>query len=346
MIPYLLLLLLIVAIAVMSGLQSRPWRTGGVIAAVLLMLFAGFRSNGPDYFDYLQMVDAMSASAGIIDWPARLLIGKDPLFGVLVLAIASAGVSAQWLIMSSAILSVGAKWRAFQHTFGGAAAGLLASLGTYYFLHDFTQVRVAIAIGLCFLSLIALHEKRRGASIGWGLLATGFHASAVLYLLLAWTTVLEARRGRWMLAGLVVIVLAIARAASAIIAEVDERTALQLEEAGTSLTPILVASVHLAALAWLYRESRSRWPEIPGLLRACMMLCTAALPMLIGFRTLSTAAAFRFYELLDAFSVFILVAAFVRGTAPMKLVVVALCAISLAIAFRSGVLPDYSLASF
>ena len=117
----------------------------GTLIALLLFAFAGARGASTDYDQYVAMYDLMR-SAGDVAWPVRLLIGKDPLFGAIILGVVTAGLGAQWLFTCAAALSVGVKWAVFERTFGNAAAALLATLFGYYFLHDFTQIRSGIAI--------------------------------------------------------------------------------------------------------------------------------------------------------------------------------------------------------
>jgi len=346
MLPYVLLFLIIGGLAIISTLGSKPLRLAGAVAAIVLALFAGMTGDSVDYFAYEGIFNAMSA-ADNLDWPIRILIGKDPLFGTLVLGTVMAGAGVQLMFLSSALIGISIKWRAFERVFESAAVPFFVLLCGYFFLHEFTQIRAGIALGFCFISLVLKCEGGHDrAAFAWAFLAVGFHASVVLYLILMWIVTMPPRRA-WIWSGAVVALLLLgARAASSVIAQFDTRTEDQLSATGSSITPLLIAAVRLAILAWIWSDLRKRSDENARLLQACMILCIAAVPFLVVLRGLSSVMAFRFYELFDAFSVFILSASLLRGSVIAQVASLALCAASMFIHFHDDLIPSYVFGSF
>jgi hypothetical protein len=339
---YVLVLSLALALSAVSSVAPRMARGSGLLLGGFLVAFAGLRGNSTDYQEYVLLFDLMQ-QASDFDWSTRIFIGKDPLFGALMLSIIDLGANVQWLFLIAALGSVGLKLYAFNRALGRTAVPLLVSLCTYFFLHDYTQVRAAIAIALCFVSLIALCEGRFWQSLAFWLLAVGFHASAALFLPLAILAQLRGRRAHLALTIAVALIFATARFAFSELATVDERTAFQLDQTGTSLTPLLINGTRLIALIWLYRSTSSYWKRQRKLMRSCMLLCVVAVGLQIGLRDVSTALAFRMFELFDALSVFILSGSLIRGTVAGRVVSILLLAQQLALNIYAGLLTPYSI---
>ena len=335
-----------VAVSLLAALGLHAPRLAkgcGALIALVLFAFAALRSDSTDYEQYVAMYDLMRATNNVA-WPLRLLIGKDPMFGGVILGVVTLGLSAQWLFVSAAALSVGVKWAAFGRAFGNAAAALLVTLFGYYFLHDFTQIRSAIAIPFCFIALQDACSGRPWRAALWTAFGATFHASAILCLPMIWLTTLDGRRAYLATLVFVVLAIAFARITYSHVADFDDRTAMQADKTGTSLTPLVVATLRMFVLLGIHRAIRERWPAMARVLRACMILCLAAVPFLFGLRGLSSTMAFRFYELLDAFSVFILAAALIRGPILARLAALALCIASIIVHVHNGLLGDYVLA--
>lgn len=343
---YLAVLVFAMALWALSQNAPRIASGCGFILAIVLMAFAGLRGDSTDYEQY-EVIFGLMKDAGDVDWWLRILIGKDPLFGSLMLLVITAGLSSQWLFVSAAVLGIGTKWAAFNRAYGAATAPLLATLFGYYFLHDFTQIRAGIALGFCFVSLVLKCEGGHNrAAFVWGLLAVGFHASAALYLMLMWVVTLQPRRA-WIFSLMIVALLLLgARAESALVSSFDDRTDPTLDTTGSSITPLLIAGVRLAILVWIWYDLRKRSEDNARLLQASIILCAVAVPMLIVLRGLSAIMAFRFYELLDAFSVFLLGASLARGSTASRLVSLALCVASILVHMHNDLIPAYVFGTF
>ncbi|HRC39106.1 MAG TPA: EpsG family protein, partial [Rubrivivax sp.] len=149
--------------------------------AATLVVFAGMRADSVDYAGYQEMFDWMVELD--LDYPERLFFAKDVLFGVLMDALQRAGGNLQALFLAAALLSVGLKQLAFARAFGGnTAVPWLVTLCLSFFLHDFTQIRTAIALALCFLALQHLVAGRVKRWFWLTLAAAGFHLSAIFFL--------------------------------------------------------------------------------------------------------------------------------------------------------------------
>lgn len=317
----------------------------GFGAALVLALFAGLRADSTDYQEYVVLYDLMQ-DADDVAWPFRLLIGKDPLFGGLMLVLVQWGAHVQWLFLTAATLSMGLKWRAFQTCFGQSALPLLVCLSTYYFLHDLTQIRAGIAIALCMVALVSMARGQQSHALMLMVIACGFHLSAAMLIPLSMAAARPGRQGHWLVTLLTLTYIAGAHAALALLADFDERASAQLDLTGTSLVPLLLNGSRLAVLIWLTRRTLPAWPEVAPLLQMCLRLSCAGLALQIGFRDISSALAFRSFELLDAFSVFILAAALLRGGKLTATVAVGMCLMALTLAIHGELLPDYAVGSF
>jgi len=116
---------------------------------------------------------------------------------------------------------------------------------------------------------------------------------------------------------------------------------------GTSWMPVLLAMVKIALLTWMLPTVRARSAApVRPLLDHSLLLCWVAVAFIFGFQTASSALAFRTYELFDAFSVFIVAAAFISGTMGTRIGAIALCLVALLVFAQAGLLVPYSLAVF
>ena len=318
----------------------------GLAAGAILILLAGLRSTSVDYDDYLLLFELMRVAEDI-DFPARLFLGKDLLFGALMATVIAAGSEAPMLFTASAVLSVGAKWVAFNRAFGQAAAPLLAAASLYYFMHDFTQIRVAIAIGLLYWALVELSLERPYRATALAAAGVLFHASAGLLLLYA--PLLRLRGApRLLVAAVLTAALVIGMPiALGMLDVLGARGELDAGNRGTSWMPLLLAGLKIMLLTWMLPavRARSATPLRP-LLDHCLLLCWVAVGFILGFQTASSALAFRTYELFDAFSVFIVAAAFVNGPMSSRIAALALCSVALLVFAQAGLMTPYSLARF
>lgn len=343
---YLLTLAGVSILAWLSVLVPRSGYVLGLIVGVVLMLLAGLRGNSVDYAEYLFLFELMNAGE-LIDLPARLFLGKDLLFGALMATVIAAGGGGSMLFAASAVISVGVKVIAFNRAFGQSAAPLLASLALYFFLHEFTQVRVGIALGWLYWALVEFSLDRPRRAVAIALVGVLFHASAGMLLL--YGPVLRMRGAtRFVVAGLLTMALVLAMPlALDMLDALGARGELESGRTGTSWLPVLLALAKIALLTWMLPTVRARSAApLRPLLDHSLLLCWVAVAFILGFQTASSALAFRTYELFDAFSVFIVAAAFVNGTMGSRIAALALCTVALLVFAQAGLLVPYSLATF
>lgn len=343
---YLLTLAGVSIAAWLSVIAPRSGYALGLIVGIVLMLLAGLRATSVDYDQYLFLFELMVAGE-VIDLPARLFIGKDLLFGTLMAAVIGAGGGAPMLFAASAVISVGAKVIAFNRAFGQAAAPLLASFALYFFLHDFTQVRVGIAMGWLSWALVELSLDRPRRAVVIGLVGVLFHASAGILLL--YGPVLRTRGvARFVLAGLLTIGLVLAMPVALDLLDVlGARGELDSSQTGTSWLPVLLALAKISLLTWLLPTVRARSAApLRPLLDHSLLLCWVGVAFILGFQTSSSALAFRTYELFDAYSVFIVAAAFIHGSTSARIAALALCVVALLVFAQAGLLVPYGVVDF
>jgi EpsG family len=333
-------------LAWLSILVPRSAHALGLIVGVMLMLLAGLRGDSVDYPEYLLLYELMNAAESI-ELPARLFLGKDLLFGALMATVIAAGGSGPVLFAASAVISVGVKIIAFNRAFGQAAVPLFASLALFFFLHDFTQVRVGIALAWLYWALVEFSLGRPGRALALALVGTLFHASAGMLLLYG-----PALRMRGVLrlvaAGLLTALLVLAMPIALDLLDVlGARGELDEGKRGTSGLPIVLALIKIALLTWMLPTVRARSAAaLRPLLDHCLLLCWVAVVFILGFQTASSALAFRTYELFDAFSVFIVAAALINGTLATRAAALALCIVAMVVYAQAGLLFPYSLAAF
>ena len=95
-----------------------------------------------------------------------------------------------------ALGSVGVKMALFAR-YGGSLFGcVMAYLSYFFLLHEMTQIRVGLAIGLLYFSWFSWMEGRRRAYYFFGLLAALFHVSCLIFLIAPWMLAVHRKR-RW-----------------------------------------------------------------------------------------------------------------------------------------------------
>jgi len=343
---YVLTLAGVSILAWLSILVPRSGYMLGLLVGVVLMLLAGLRGDSVDYAEYLLLYELMNAGE-LIELPARLFLGKDLLFGALIASVIAVGGSGPVLFAASAVISVGVKVIAFNRAFGQAAVPLLASMALYFFLHDFTQVRVGIALAWLYWALVEFSLDRPRRALAIGLVGVLFHASAGMLLL--YGPVLRMRgAARFLAAGLLTVLLVLAMPVALDLLDVlGARGELDEGKRGTSGLPVVLALIKIALLTWMLPIVRARSDAaLRPLLDHCLLFCWVAVLFILGFQTASSALAFRTYELFDAFSVFIVAAALIRGSVGTRAAALALCGVAMLVYAHAGLLFPYSLAAF
>jgi len=320
--PYIVIgLILIILGAIVSILEHRRGyfvRLLDVVLLAVLVAFAGLRAQSLDYADYVIMFESIrdSTSGQFLD---RIMIGKDLLFGALIAALAELGLGQISLFVSAALLSVGIKFVAFRMAFGSAALGLIIYFFTYYFLHDFTQIRAAISIGFCFCCLVFLARGKVREFLIAAPLAVGFHSQAALFVAVTLPLVFGFERGlKWMLLISTALV-GLAPILMRLVVAYADRPGIGLGEEAASTNLVLANIVNTALLGAAYLGSRSHIKttfEIK-IASASMILVLTGLLFLLGTYEVSMTLGSRASEMFMCFGVFVMVAAIRAPSSPV-----------------------------
>lgn len=344
--PYVLLFGWAALAAVLAAATPALRRPMAAALVLTLVVFAGLRGDSVDYAGYQVMFELM-AELGL-DYPERLFFGKDVLFGALMDVLQRLGGGLQSMFLVAALLAIGLKQVAFARAFGGnTAVAWLVTLCLSFFLHEFTQIRTAISLALCFLALQHLVEGRVKPWLWLSLVATGFHLSALVFVPFAsLLLVSKPRRGAaWaaMMGALVLAMLGLFQ----VIAQVDPRLANHGEQTGLNWTALAVAAFKLALLAataWALHRQGTRIAAVARLIWPCVMFVATGVVLLFVMRDVASALAFRLYEFFDAFSVFVIAAGLMQRRAVPVVLALGYCAFGVLLQWLPGLLTPYEFA--
>ncbi|MBK7459510.1 MAG: EpsG family protein [Betaproteobacteria bacterium] len=344
--PYLMLFAWAIVAAMLARVTPALRRPVGAAMAATLVVFAGMRADSVDYAGYREMFDWMVELD--LDYPERLFFAKDVLFGVLMDALQRAGGNLQALFLAAALLSVGLKQLAFARAFGGnTAVPWLVTLCLSFFLHDFTQIRTAIALALCFLALQHLVAGRVKRWLWLTLAAAGFHLSAILFLPVAGVLLFAPRRRgmAWavMTGGLVLALMGLFQ----LVASIDLRLASHGEITGLNWTALAVATFKLAlltAIALTLRHGTQRLEAAARLVWPCVMFVATGVVLLFALHDMASALAFRLYEFFDAFSIFVIALGLMQRHAVPVLLSLGYCAFGVLLQWLPGLFTPYQFA--
>jgi len=307
--------------------------------AVLLPLLAvtALRGYSTDYDGYVELFDAMVQFD--FPYPERLFLAKEPLMSLLIDALLWLGAGPQWMFVVMALLAIGLKQRAFARVFRGETAVAWAvALSLHFFLHEFTQSRVAVTLAACFLGLLAALDRRPWAWLAWCLFGVGWHVSALLFMAVSAALWLPPRWRSAGYAGATAAICALLLLAFGWLGTVDLRAGEYEGGAGISGLMTAVAVFKLVLLVLLAHWLR-RWPvshALQPMVAPVLSMVVCGLVMLLALRGVSSVIAFRFYEFFDAFAVFIVAGALMQRRPAPVLTALAYCALGVAL----QVLPD------
>lgn len=346
--PYAVFIGWSVLLAAISWVRPRCAPYCGFVLLLSAILFAGFRGDSADYAEYVMRYRAMETSG--LPLLVRLYIGKDPWFGGVILALQSVGLRVQALFLVSAALALGLKAKAFTRFFGSYLTPLLATICTTYFLHEYTQIRVAIAVGFAFVGLVALCEGRRKVWALCSLLSVGFHISA-LAVIMCELPFLVALDGAWWLAawggaclGAMIAMSSLLTLLSNIVSRVETYAS------GEAVTAhaILVVCFKLAAVSLLTNLvlSGELAPEKRRLIKACYFMEVMGCGIFFTNAHNAPGLGFRLMELLDGFSVFIIAAAFLWRNALSWALAFSYCTAMIILVAVSDLMVPYRFATY
>lgn len=130
-----------------------------------------------DYETYLQNYAEINGQA----WSA--VIVQDPLYATMVWLCGHIGIPAVLFYMSFAVGTLAVKLVALHRLCSRRTLPIALYMCSYFFLHEFTQMRAGLAIGIWMLALLELPRSRR-RYLALTLLASLVHVQAVLGLLI------------------------------------------------------------------------------------------------------------------------------------------------------------------
>ncbi|MFZ5553091.1 MAG: EpsG family protein [Bacteroidota bacterium] len=129
------------------------------IMVLLLSLFSGLRSptSDQDYLNYLIWLNPESSME-----EGYTLSSKDPLFQFMGILLRSDEGNLILLMVAISIISLSIKIRVFRspYYYGLLGLGLLFVISRFFLVHEFTQVRAALAISIATLGLIYSLERK------------------------------------------------------------------------------------------------------------------------------------------------------------------------------------------
>lgn len=177
----------IIAALLSSRLQVKGLLAIWCISATLTVILMPMGSG--DYSNYLLDFNSIN------EQPLASVIVKDPLYATVVWLFGHLGGAGTVFYAGLAILGLGIKLFAVRSLSGGRSLPVALYMCSFFFLHDFTQIRAGLAIGLWML---ALSQLSRGPLRYLLLtsLATLIHIQAALgFVLLGMLAVVRTRSG-------------------------------------------------------------------------------------------------------------------------------------------------------
>ena len=187
MLVYYLLFVLFVTISLLED-RLTPKAKAQVLflSGVLLIMFAGLRSNkvGADYKTYEILYQSVQRSSDLFTHPLHTVVSSrlEPSFLLLASFIkAHFNDGIKVLIFFYAIMGISLKIKAIQKISDYKLLSLLIYFSGVFFLHDMNQIRAGVAIGFLLLSIPYIIEKNYKMFFFLLLIAVLFHYSAIIF---------------------------------------------------------------------------------------------------------------------------------------------------------------------
>lgn len=291
MIPYWIVFVLCVFVCISIAIaESRPRITNintqslyiaGVLLIVILSLFSGLRSptSDPDYFNYINW---LNPQAPIQDWTE--LLSKDPLFQIIGLLFRSNDEDLVFLMLAISLISLSIKIRILKSPEyrGLLGLGLLFLISRFFLVHEFTEVRVALAISLTTLALIYSLEQKWILPLIVFALGVLTHASTIVLAPLLLYSHPASLRRKILFSGLAVAILAslilYAQYSSDIIARVSPYFSGEYDVRENSLLSFYFV-IKIATVAFLLFQ----WRDLNRGMRLAVITCLYGIILTIIF---------------------------------------------------------------
>jgi hypothetical protein len=318
-----------------------------LILVLALIIFAGLRSDDVDYMGYIDIFNKVDAAAhkSLLH---QALKARDILFGFMVIIKSSLGLSTPTFLLACATLSVGIKYVAFRYAFGNAILGLSLYFFTFYFLHDFTQIRLAIALACCFLALVLILKEHRVWYVFFCIVAVGFHAQTVFFVV-ATTPLLTNLKYKHLLVFISIMVIGLLFSSFDFFLNLTaSRTSPYPGESHLKTTTLIAFFMNAVMIALTYLSSIGHFKQSfdQEMAKVSLMLYFGGFLFFFITLTSSGALAWRVYEMFCAFGIFIMIAAL--RTDPKKTTVLTIFIyyiFNFFLIIRSDLLVEYSITS-
>jgi hypothetical protein len=312
--PYAGFLIFSFVMASISWLKPQYSRYCGFALLSVAILFAGLRGDSNDYGQYVLMFRMIRASTGT--FAQKLLLGKDPLFGLLIVSLIALKARVQALFLAAAAISLMVKVRAYERVFGSYVTPLFVTICTTYFVHEYTQIRVAIAVSFAFVALISLCERRRAWWLIFSLVSIGFHISTFAVFLCEIPFALD-----WDTPGMLVAYLIFGLGSIAVtthlfsmISEIAARVSEYRYGTGPTIhgtLVIVVKGILLVSLNTILIRDETNVGRL-RLWKICLVLEAFGVGMFFVLMRQAPGIGFRIEELLNTFGVFVVSGALLK----------------------------------
>jgi len=145
------------------------------ITSIILILIAGFRKIGidPDSEAYRSFYESDFAT---------MLFLAEPTFAAISFLVKSTFNNVQFVLLVYAIIGISIKFYGISKLTDLIFLSVIVYFGNYFILHDFTQIRAAVASGILLLAIIPLAERKFGKFMLLFIIALLFHYSSIIIL--------------------------------------------------------------------------------------------------------------------------------------------------------------------
>ena len=150
--------------------------------AIVMILFAGLRTQYNDTFTYTYGYEHISLEGGILNG-IHWKIGNNPGFAVVNRILFSMGLSSQSFLLFYAAVTLGIYlWFIRKYTKNiWLSVFLFIMLGSYTF--TLAAIKQCIAVAFCLVGVDRAINRKKISFVLWVLLGTLFHPYALMYLL-------------------------------------------------------------------------------------------------------------------------------------------------------------------
>jgi hypothetical protein len=142
-------------------------------SSLILILLAGFREVGidPDSIGYKKYYES-----------DLILFLAEPTFAFISFIVRNVFNNFQFVLVLYAIIGILIKYKAINRLTDLKFLSVIVYFGTYYLLHDFTQIRAAVASGILLLCIEPLVKRKFWHFLFLVILAFFFHYSSIVLL--------------------------------------------------------------------------------------------------------------------------------------------------------------------